>query len=687
MTQPNKKPNKDLQEPEPLPGVEVGDHLYVHHQGQPCTGCVVAHGRHGVTVKISGERHKIKWDKVLGHKQRVAIEGEVVDQGEDGMIVQEKTGRKRFIGVPNEAKEDPLMVKAIDPLRPVLLLFKGGPIANRPGLIQKEITDKQGVVSKRWVRSNKDQPKGREKKAGAEAGAEAGYGTHNLGPGDKITFKAGDFEGSGTIVGKPGAGGAHVKDSSGREHKVRWAEITGHDKNGTDKPEVKHEVQGSQGPVHPDKFQAADYAKEHDDPEVTPESILANFPPDTAGKIAAVQERLKAIEQTIDQHKKGDSYQGARQAVHRRIFAHLMSPERIAAAVPQNGEQPKLILLGGRGGSGKSWFEGQVYDPSKVIKLDADEIKGMLPEYEGWNAAQVHEESSDIMNTVLTTARKLGLNVVLDGTLATKKSALQKIDAFKADGYSLEAHYMHLPRQEAAKRAVQRFLGKTNRYVPVDVVLANRDNEANFDEVRKHADKWSFRDNNVPQGQPPKLISESGGAAAAEGPEALNEDSDHANPPKVGAAFKVYRAGHADERSLAGRNAGDANAVGLHLARTDDFDSPQSKGGAPTHLHAYKVTPKKDFGKYQLLNNGADAQAGAGDGSIGRGKFGSGVAHSFPTDADAFEEEHLGSVPLDELRAKMKERHGDYDNFGDHGGNRVGEAIRAHKFKPVKKST
>lgn len=67
---------------------------------------------------------------------------------------------------------------------------------------------------------------------------------------------------------------------------------------------------------------------------------------------------------------------------------------------------------------------------------------------------------------------------------------------------------MHLPRQEAAKRAVARFLGKTNRYVPVDVVLANKDNESVFDEVRKHVDAWSFRDNNVAEGQEPILISE-----------------------------------------------------------------------------------------------------------------------------------------------------------------------------------
>jgi hypothetical protein len=96
------------------------------------------------------------------------------------------------------------------------------------------------------------------------------------------------------------------------------------------------------------------------------------------------------------------------------------------------------------------------------------------------------------------------------------------VKAFKDLGYKVEAHYMHLPRQEAAKRAVSRFLGKTQRYVPVNVVLSNTTNEASFDQVRQLADKWSFRDNNVPQGSEPVLISE-GGVADAQQQDASNE--------------------------------------------------------------------------------------------------------------------------------------------------------------------
>ena len=58
-----------------------------------------------------------------------------------------------------------------------------------------------------------------------------------------------------------------------------------------------------------------------------------------------------------------------------------------------------------------------------------------------------------------------------------------------------------------------RFLGKTKRYVPVEVVLSNTGNEASFDRVRALADKWSFYDNNVPHGHEPLKISEGGRAS------------------------------------------------------------------------------------------------------------------------------------------------------------------------------
>jgi predicted ABC-type ATPase len=352
----------------------------------------------------------------------------------------------------------------------------------------------------------------RQAKPDEPHGSAHGYGTHNIEHGDTVHFQAGEFKGSGRVVAA-GEHGATVHDSTGREHRVHWHEVTGFKpKEGTKKPDTDSQVLGDRKPVPPDQFKAAEWAKGHDDANVTPESILKGFPPDTEQKIADVQKRLGSIEQTIDKYRQDGVYTDERRKLHDQIIGHFFSPEKVAACTPKEGEKPTFTMLGGRGGSGKSWFKGKVYDPNTNIVLDADEIKGMLPEYEGWNAHQVHEESSDILEAILDLARDAGLNVVLDATMKTAKSALKKVEQFKGNGYRIEAHYMHLPRQEAAKRAVSRFLGKTQRFVPPQVVLSNTTNEASFDEIRKHADAWSFRDNNVKQGEEPILISEQKGS-------------------------------------------------------------------------------------------------------------------------------------------------------------------------------
>lgn len=204
------KPPKQ-KEPEPRGDVEVGDHLYVHHQGQPCTGKVVCHGRHGVTVDIGGKHHKVKWEKVLGHKQRVPQRYNVIDDGEDGMLVEDESGRRRFIAVPNESKDDPMVAKSFSARRPVLLFAKASPagagMPPGPGLQKKQITDKNGVQTTKWVRVDRGGPPAQK--------------------GQHVGFENGEHRGHGQVsaVGKDGV---TVRDGSGGDHRVTHDKITHH---------------------------------------------------------------------------------------------------------------------------------------------------------------------------------------------------------------------------------------------------------------------------------------------------------------------------------------------------------------------------------------------------------------------------------------------------------------------------
>jgi len=217
------KPPKPQKEPEPRGDVEVGDHLYVHHGGQPCTGEVTAHGRHGVTVKIDGQHQKVRWDKVLGHKQRIPQRYDVIDHGEDGMLVQDASGRRRFVATPNESKDDPMVAKAFG-RRPVLFL-KAGP-APGPGLQQKKVTDKNGVQTTRWVSTDIGGPP-------AQAGQHIGY-------------ENGEHRGHGQVL-SAGQHGVTVRDPKGGEHRVPHDKIT-HHWQGDGAPDASpHDAQPEQG--------------------------------------------------------------------------------------------------------------------------------------------------------------------------------------------------------------------------------------------------------------------------------------------------------------------------------------------------------------------------------------------------------------------------------------------------------
>jgi hypothetical protein len=84
----------------------VGDHVYFHKSGKPCSGKVLSTGRHGCTVDHEGQPHKLKWEHLAGHKSRVPQQYNVVDHGEDGLIVENQHGVRRFVGIPPEAREN-----------------------------------------------------------------------------------------------------------------------------------------------------------------------------------------------------------------------------------------------------------------------------------------------------------------------------------------------------------------------------------------------------------------------------------------------------------------------------------------------------------------------------------------------------------------------------------------------------
>ena len=154
--------------------------------------------------------------------------------------------------------------------------------------------------------------------------------------------------------------------------------------------------------------------------------------------------------------------------------------------------------------------------------IDADGFKEGLPEYQGWNAAMLHEESSHLVDKASKMARALGLNVAHDETLKSDNKAPGRIADFGKAGYEVDGFYMFAPPEVAAGRALDRFLGKKDpvtgayippphggRFVPPDIVLGNTNNEANFDKVIPYLRRWGVYDNSASGGNP-RTVAEGG---------------------------------------------------------------------------------------------------------------------------------------------------------------------------------
>ena len=234
-------------------------------------------------------------------------------------------------------------------------------------------------------------------------------------------------------------------------------------------------------------------------------------------KIEETEKKLEGVVSTHDKHwVSGEGintvYDEQRMKLHEKIIDDYFKEYMGENAKVPEGQEPTLILLGGRGGSGKSQFDGLVYDKKNVLLIDSDKVKELIPEYKQWNASEVHQKSSVIMKKIVSKAQKSNMNVVIDQTMSSAGASLNYLNDFK--GYKKEAHYMYLPPQESISRAMTRFRddgkgGKyTGRYVPRKNLLDMTNNEKNFDEIKTKVDKWSFYSNyGVKRGDKPVLIS------------------------------------------------------------------------------------------------------------------------------------------------------------------------------------
>ena len=175
------------------------------------------------------------------------------------------------------------------------------------------------------------------------------------------------------------------------------------------------------------------------------------------------------------------SWTPERQALHDEIKKKIFAGKTPVST-------PVSYVLGGGTASGKSTLlkSGRVTLPENIVTVDADVIKGMLPEYseslaknDVSAAAFVHEESSYLAKSIAAEAAANSYNVVLDGTGDNSIASIsKKVESLRELGQSVMGIYVTSDVDVAIERSIARAI-RTGRYVPESVIRFNHASVSN----------------------------------------------------------------------------------------------------------------------------------------------------------------------------------------------------------------
>jgi predicted kinase len=201
-------------------------------------------------------------------------------------------------------------------------------------------------------------------------------------------------------------------------------------------------------------------------------------PMDSEGRFAIDPVAIKYLEscimnmpqtKSLHYNEETQQYLPKRERLHEEIIDDIFEDVKCVA-----NHQPIAIFTGGSPASGKSYFikkNAKYLDDDNIFKLDADEIRSKLPEYEGWNANTTHLETQDIVNNLLNRigSESCRYDLIYDGTMNKAKKYFELIKKVRDLGYKVYIIFMDIPYHEAKKRALLRYQ-RSGRYVPMEVI-------------------------------------------------------------------------------------------------------------------------------------------------------------------------------------------------------------------------
>lgn len=222
-----KQPGQPNQPGQQTHSVRRGDQVYFTGPAGVNVGRVLCHGKHGATLDCQGQRTPVRWEHLLGHKERVSYRARVIDQGEDGMVVEDDSGERSFLAgqLPEpEPTEPPTEPQDQPQQEPENALYDQSLVERKPQSEWDKMSKAMPVLF--FLKGGQDDKPGRQ------------VAFHHHATGEKTVGE----------IAATGKDGVTVEDDEGQEHHVKHGDYHPHVGDAPDKPDEKPDEKPTEKP-------------------------------------------------------------------------------------------------------------------------------------------------------------------------------------------------------------------------------------------------------------------------------------------------------------------------------------------------------------------------------------------------------------------------------------------------------
>ena len=229
----------------------------------------------------------------------------------------------------------------------------------------------------------------------------------------------------------------------------------------------------------------------------------------------------KAWHWSKEKNSVNGQYTPERAKLHDQIADQMLNPE----AVAEPGTKPKLVMLMGPPGAGKT-TAGLPY-ASHLAKgfttISADDVKTHIPGYKGYNEVPYQQESVDIAeHRLMPKAIAAKHNLLYDGSGMDTKRMQAMLDNAQKAGYDVHLIHVDTPSHVAAGRSWDRFQSNAfqwsdtskpgGRFTDPAYVhdIVDGKTKQTFDTLKNHPAVKSYTSlsTDVPKGTAPKVLEQ-----------------------------------------------------------------------------------------------------------------------------------------------------------------------------------